>query len=42
MSIYRAIRKGRLASVTDKVERALGRKPIPFDQWTRENAAAFR
>jgi uncharacterized protein YbjT (DUF2867 family) len=42
LSIFRAIREGRLAIVTDTVERALGRKPITFDQWVRENAAAFR
>jgi uncharacterized protein YbjT (DUF2867 family) len=42
LSIYRAIREGRLSGVTDTVERLLGRKPIPFDQWVEENAAAFR
>ncbi len=41
LSIYRAIREGRLASVTDNVERVLGRRPVTFDQWARENAAAF-
>lgn len=41
LSIYRAIREGRLARVTDTVERVLGRKPIAFDQWVKENAAAF-
>jgi (4-alkanoyl-5-oxo-2,5-dihydrofuran-3-yl)methyl phosphate reductase len=42
LSIYRAIREGRLAAVTDTVERILGRQPITFDQWARENAAAFQ
>jgi len=42
LSIYRAIREGRLAAVTDTVERVLGRKAIPFHQWVQENAAAFR
>jgi len=42
LSIFRAIREGRLATVTDTVERVLGRKPISFDQWAQENAAAFR
>jgi uncharacterized protein YbjT (DUF2867 family) len=42
LSIFRAIREGRLAVVTDVVERVLGRKPIPFDQWARENVGAFR
>jgi len=42
VSLWRAIREGRLAKSTDNVERILGRKPIPLDQWARENAAAFR
>jgi uncharacterized protein YbjT (DUF2867 family) len=41
LSIYRSIREGRLAVVTDTVERVLGRKPIAFDQWVRENIAVF-
>jgi hypothetical protein len=41
VSLWRAIREGRLATVTDNVERILGRKPIPLDQWAIENAAAF-
>jgi uncharacterized protein YbjT (DUF2867 family) len=41
LSIYRAIREGRLAAVTDTVERVLGRKPISFDQWVQENVAVF-
>jgi (4-alkanoyl-5-oxo-2,5-dihydrofuran-3-yl)methyl phosphate reductase len=42
LSIFRAIREGRLAAVTDTVEQVLGRKPITFDQWASENAQAFR
>lgn len=42
VSLWRAIREGRLATVTDGVERMLGRKPIALDQWVIENAAAFR
>jgi uncharacterized protein YbjT (DUF2867 family) len=42
VDIWRAIREERLATVTDEVERILGRKPIPFAQWAQENAAAFR
>jgi uncharacterized protein YbjT (DUF2867 family) len=42
LSIFRAIREGRLADVTDTVERILGRRPITFDQWVRENISAFR
>jgi (4-alkanoyl-5-oxo-2,5-dihydrofuran-3-yl)methyl phosphate reductase len=42
LSIFRAIRDGRLAAVTCTVERVLGREPIAFDQWVQESAAAFR
>jgi len=41
LSIYRAIREGRLAAVTDTVERVLGQKPFTFDQWVRENDQHF-
>jgi uncharacterized protein YbjT (DUF2867 family) len=41
LSIFRAIREGRLATVTDAVERVLGRKPITFDRWAEQNAGAF-
>jgi uncharacterized protein YbjT (DUF2867 family) len=41
LSIFRAIREGRLATVTDTVERLLGRKPITFDHWAAQNAGAF-
>jgi uncharacterized protein YbjT (DUF2867 family) len=41
LSIYRGIREGRLASVTDTVERVLGRKPISFDEWVQQNVAVF-
>lgn len=39
--LWRAIREGRLASVTDEVERILGRQPISLSQWAKENAGAF-
>jgi (4-alkanoyl-5-oxo-2,5-dihydrofuran-3-yl)methyl phosphate reductase len=42
VALWRAIREGRLSTVTDNVERILGRKPITLDQWAVENAAAFR
>jgi uncharacterized protein YbjT (DUF2867 family) len=42
LSIFRAIREGRLATVTNTVERVLGRAPIAFDRWAEQNAAAFR
>jgi len=41
-SIWRAIREGRLATVTDNVERAVGRPAIGFDRWVEQNAGAFR
>jgi hypothetical protein len=42
MQRWRAIREGCLATVTDSVERILGRKPIALDQWVVENAVVFR
>ena len=42
LSIFRAIREGRLATVTDNVATILGREPISFDRWAQQNAAAFR
>jgi uncharacterized protein YbjT (DUF2867 family) len=42
LAIYRAIREGRLATVTDNVERVLGRKPMTFDRWAQEQVEAFR
>jgi len=42
ISIYRSIREGRMARVTDNVENVLHRKPLSFAQWVQENAAAFR
>ena len=42
VALWRAIREGRLAGVTDQVDRILGREPIAFEQWVRENIAAFR
>jgi uncharacterized protein YbjT (DUF2867 family) len=42
ISVFRAMREGRLAKVTDTIERVLGRKPISFDRWLEQYAAAFR
>jgi uncharacterized protein YbjT (DUF2867 family) len=42
VSIYRAIREGRLATVTANVDRVTGQRPLGFDRWVQENAAAFR
>jgi uncharacterized protein YbjT (DUF2867 family) len=41
LSIYRAIREGRLAQPTAEVERVLGRRPLSFEQWIQQNLAAF-
>jgi uncharacterized protein YbjT (DUF2867 family) len=41
LSIFRAIRDGHLATVTDTVEKVLGRKAIDFTRWAEQNAAAF-
>lgn len=41
LGIFRAIRAGRLASVTATVASILDREPIPFPRWAIENAAAF-
>ena len=41
ISLWRAIREGRLATVTDGVERILGRKPITLDRWLIENSKHF-
>src|SRR5215469_7793501 len=40
--LWSAIREGRLATVNDNVERILGRKPIGFEQWLRDNVTAFQ
>jgi len=42
VSLWRAIREGRLATVTNNIEHILGRKPIALDQWLIENGEAFR
>ena len=42
VSLWRAIREGRLSIVTDNIERILGRKPIVLEHWLLENAAAFQ
>jgi (4-alkanoyl-5-oxo-2,5-dihydrofuran-3-yl)methyl phosphate reductase len=42
LSIFRAMRKGRLAAVTTNVATILGREPISFDEWAQQNADAFR
>lgn len=41
VALWRAIREGRLATVTDRVEKTLGRKATNLDRWIQENRAAF-
>jgi uncharacterized protein YbjT (DUF2867 family) len=41
VALWRAIREGRLATVTPTVEHVLGRKPKRLDEWLSENADAF-
>jgi uncharacterized protein YbjT (DUF2867 family) len=42
LPIWRAIRHGLLAEVTDTVEHVTGRPPVTFDQWARRHADVFR
>ncbi|MCE9573842.1 MAG: NAD(P)H-binding protein [Deltaproteobacteria bacterium] len=42
VDIWRAVREGRLATVSDVVPRILGRKARSFDRWAEENAEAFQ
>jgi uncharacterized protein YbjT (DUF2867 family) len=42
IELWRAIREGRLGTVTNTVERVLGRKPMTFDEWLQENGPAYR
>jgi (4-alkanoyl-5-oxo-2,5-dihydrofuran-3-yl)methyl phosphate reductase len=41
VALWRAIREGRMAAVTNTVERVLHREPIGLDRWIRENISAF-
>jgi uncharacterized protein YbjT (DUF2867 family) len=41
VALWRAIRQGRLAGVTEDVEQILGRKPIALGQWAAENKDSF-
>jgi hypothetical protein len=41
VSIFRGIREGRLAAVTNNVAAVLGREPISFDRWAQQNTASF-
>ncbi|WP_168879911.1 NAD(P)H-binding protein [Rhizobium sp. P28RR-XV] len=41
VDIWRAVREGRLATVSDGVMQVIGRKPISFGRWAEENVGAF-
>lgn len=42
VDIWRAVREGRMATVTNEVQQILGREALAFDRWVAENADAFR
>lgn len=42
VDIWRAVREGKMATVSDGVQRVLGRKATSFDQWVAENLQAFQ
>ena len=42
VDIWRAVREGRLATLTDGVKQITGREPIRFERWAAENAASFQ
>jgi uncharacterized protein YbjT (DUF2867 family) len=42
VDIWRAVRQGRLDTVTDGVRRVTGQEPITFAQWAAESAASFQ
>jgi uncharacterized protein YbjT (DUF2867 family) len=42
VDIWRAVREGRLATVSERVKQVIGREPIPFNRWAHENADAFQ
>jgi (4-alkanoyl-5-oxo-2,5-dihydrofuran-3-yl)methyl phosphate reductase len=41
LSIFRAIREGRMGIVTDTIRRVLGRPPLTFKNWVEENVRQF-
>jgi uncharacterized protein YbjT (DUF2867 family) len=41
LSIFRAIREGRMGIVTDTIRRVLGRPPLTFKTWVEENVRQF-
>ena len=41
LSIYRAIRVGRLSYVTETIRKVLGRPARPFEEWVQDNLSVF-
>jgi hypothetical protein len=41
VSLWREVREGLVATVTQDVQRMTGHNPIAFDEWARQNAAVF-
>jgi uncharacterized protein YbjT (DUF2867 family) len=42
VDIWRAVREGKMATVSDGVQRVLGRNATSFGQWVAENVRAFQ
>ncbi|WP_439902659.1 NmrA family NAD(P)-binding protein [Microbacterium azadirachtae] len=42
IDIWRAVREGRINTVTTEVRQIIGREPVRFAQWAAENSASFR
>jgi hypothetical protein len=42
VTLWREVRQGQVAVVTDDVERVTGRRPTTFRRWAEDNAAVFR
>jgi hypothetical protein len=42
VDIWRAVREGRLATVSEGEQQVLGRKTVSFERWAQENVAAFQ
>lgn len=42
VDIWKAVREGRLATVTNGIQDICGREPIPFSKWAADNAPSFQ
>jgi uncharacterized protein YbjT (DUF2867 family) len=42
VTLWREVREGRVAVVTDTVQEVLGRRALSFDRWAAESASAFQ